>query len=47
MVLETGRFVLGAERLFWHKGTMTTFSQHSNRKARDVAAEIVADFTRS
>lgn len=26
---------------------LTTFSQHSNRKARDVAAEIVADFTRS
>ncbi|SNT42293.1 ATP-binding protein [Rhodococcoides kyotonense] len=25
---------------------LTTFSQHSNRKARDVAAEIVEDFTR-
>ena len=34
MVLETGRFVLGAERLFWHKETMTTFSQHMAAFAR-------------
>ncbi|GJE19494.1 hypothetical protein [Methylobacterium marchantiae] len=28
MVLETDRFVLGAERHFWHKETMTNATQH-------------------